>query len=287
MTEAADAIRSSGRRPGGLAAIVTFAALVVLAGLVLFPVLATALNGFKDLSELRTNPFGLPHVWMWSNYWSILTGYRYWQVLGNSLLIALFTVALTLIVSSMAAFTFAHLRFFGDKFLLSYIQLGLLFPVATAIVPLFIKIRDLGLLDSYWGIILPQVAFSLAMSVLLIRNAFKQLPSELLDAAMMDGCGYFRYFIYVTLPLSGPILSTVAVISFVGSWNGYLLPLIVLNSESRYPWTLGLMAYQGQYMTSWQLVLAFITLTILPAIIMFLMAQRYIVAGLTAGAVKA
>jgi raffinose/stachyose/melibiose transport system permease protein len=287
MTEAADAIRSSGRRPGGLAAIVTFAALVVLAGAVLFPVLATALNGFKDLSELRTNPFGLPHVWMWSNYWSILTGYRYWQVLGNSLLIALFTVALTLIVSSMAAFTFAHLRFFGDKFLLSYIQLGLLFPVATAIVPLFIKIRDLGLLDSYWGIILPQVAFSLAMSVLLIRNAFKQLPSELLDAAMMDGCGYFRYFIYVSLPLSGPILSTVAVISFVGSWNGYLLPLIVLNSESRYPWTLGLMAYQGQYMTSWQLVLAFITLTILPAIIMFLMAQRYIVAGLTAGAIKA
>jgi raffinose/stachyose/melibiose transport system permease protein len=287
MTETADAIRSSGRRPGGLAAIVMFAALVVLAGAVLFPVLATALNGFKDLSELRTNPFGLPHVWMWSNYWSILTGYRYWQVLGNSLLIALFTVALTLIVSSMAAFTFAHLRFFGDKFLLSYIQLGLLFPVATAIVPLFIKIRDLGLLDSYWGIILPQVAFSLAMSVLLIRNAFKQLPSELLDAAMMDGCGYFRYFIYVTLPLSGPILSTVAVISFVGSWNGYLLPLIVLNSESRYPWTLGLMAYQGQYMTSWQLVLAFITLTILPAIIMFLMAQRYIVAGLTAGAIKA
>jgi raffinose/stachyose/melibiose transport system permease protein len=287
MTETADAIRSSGRRPGGLAAIVMFAALVVLAGAVLFPVLATALNGFKDLSELRTNPFGLPHVWMWSNYWSILTGYRYWQVLGNSLLIALFTVALTLIVSSMAAFTFAHLRFFGDKFLLSYVQLGLLFPVATAIVPLFIKIRDLGLLDSYWGIILPQVAFSLAMSVLLIRNAFKQLPSELLDAAMMDGCGYFRYFIYVTLPLSGPILSTVAVISFVGSWNGYLLPLIVLNSESRYPWTLGLMAYQGQYMTSWQLVLAFITLTILPAIIMFLMAQRYIVAGLTAGAIKA
>jgi raffinose/stachyose/melibiose transport system permease protein len=287
MTDAAVAIRSTGRRPGGLAAIVSFAALVVLAGAVLFPVLATALNGFKDLSELRTNPFGLPHVWMWSNYWSILTGYRYWQVLGNSLLIALFTVALTLIVSSMAAFTFAHLRFFGDKFLLSYIQLGLLFPVATAIVPLFIKIRDLGLLDSYWGIILPQVAFSLAMSVLLIRNAFKQLPSELLDAAMMDGCGYFRYFIYVTLPLSGPILSTVAVISFVGSWNGYLLPLIVLNSESRYPWTLGLMAYQGQYMTSWQLVLAFITLTILPAIIMFLMAQRYIVAGLTAGAIKA
>jgi raffinose/stachyose/melibiose transport system permease protein len=277
----------SGRRPRGLGSIAVFAALVVLAGVVLVPILATALNGFKELGDLQASPFGLPRVWVWRNYWEILTGYRYWQVLGNSLLIALLTVALTLVLSSMAAFTFAHLRFFGDKFLLNYLQLGLLFPVATAILPLFIKIRDLGLLDSYWGIVLPQVAFSLAMGVLLLRNAFRQLPSELLDAAMMDGCGYFRYFFYVTLPLSGPILSTVAVISFVGSWNGYLLPLVVLNSESRYPWTLGLMAYQGQYSTSWQLVLAFITLTILPAILMFLFAQRYIVAGLTAGAVKA
>src|ERR1700687_5335426 len=122
---------------------------------------------------------------------------------------------------------------------MSYLQLGLLFPAATAILPLFIKIRDLGLLNSYWGIVLPQVAFSLAMGVLLLRNAFNRLPGELLDAAMMDGCGYFRYFFYTPLPLSGPILSTVAVISFVGSWNGYLLPLVVLTNESRYPWTLG------------------------------------------------
>jgi len=287
MTDAAaDTFAVMGRKPHGLASFLIFAVLLVIAGAVLFPVLATALNGFKDLGEIRTNPLGLPRVWMGSNYWGILTGYRYWQVLGNSLLIALFTVALTLAVASMAAFTFAHLRFFGDKFLLNYLQLGLLFPVATAILPLFIKIRDLGLLDSYWGVILPQVAFSLAMAVLLLRTAFRQLPAELLDAAMMDGCGYFRYFFYITLPLSGPILSTVGVIAFVGSWNGYLLPLVVFNSESRYPWTLGLMAYQGQYSTSWQLVLAFITLTILPAILMFLLAQRWIVAGLTAGAVK-
>src|SRR5271165_1439654 len=277
----------SGRSPRGLASIAIFAALIVLAGVVLVPILATALNGFKELGDLQANPFGLPHAWVWKNYWDVLTGYRYWQVLGNSLLIALITVALTLALSSMAAFTFAHLRFFGDRFLLSYIQLGLMFPLATAIPPIFLRVRDLGLLDSYWGVVLPQVAFSLAMAVLLLRNAFKQLPGELLDAALMDGCGYFRYFFYITLPLSGPILSTVAVISFVASWNGFLLPLVVFNTESRYPWTLGLMAYQGQYSTSWQLVLAFITLTILPAILMFLMAQRYIVAGLTAGAVKA
>ena len=283
---AAAAHHPAGRRPSGFGSIAVFAALVVLAAIVLVPIYATVIDGFKELGDFQSNPFGLPRVWVWQNYWGILTSTRYWQVLGNSLIMAVLTVALTLAVSSMAAFSFAHLHFFGDRFLLSYLQLGLLFPLATAILPLFIRIRDLGLLNSYWGVILPQVAFGLAMGVLLMRNAFKALPAELLDAAMMDGCGYFRFFFYVTLPLLGPILSTVGVISFVGSWNGYLLPLVVLNSELRYPWTLGLMAYQGEYSTAWQLVLAFITLTILPAILMFLMAQRYIVSGLTAGAVK-
>jgi raffinose/stachyose/melibiose transport system permease protein len=283
---AAAPIVPSSRATGPVGQVLRYGILIVVAGIVLIPLWATAIGGAKDLGELRSNPFGLPSVWHWSNYTDILLSARYWQVLGNSLIIALLTVFLTLALSSMAAFTFAHLHFFGDRFLFSYIQLGLLFPAATAILPLFIKIRDLGLLNSHLGIVLPQVAFSLGMGVLLLRNAFKQLPAELLDAAMIDGCGYISYFFYITLPLSGPILSTVAVISFVGSWNNYLLPLIVLNSESRYPWTLGLMAYQGEYSTSWQLVLAFITLTILPAILMFLIAQKYIVAGLTAGAVK-
>ena len=274
------------RERNGLGALIAIAALTVLATAVLVPLAFTALNGFKELGELQAHPFALPRSWVWRNYWDILAGARYWTVLGNSLLLAVLTVSLTVALSAMAAFTFAHLRFFGDRFLFSYIMLGLLFPLATAIIPIFIRVRDLGLLDSYWGVVLPQVAFSMAMSVLLLRTAFRQLPYELLDAAMMDGCGYFRYFLFITLPLSGPVLSTVAVIAFVDSWNGYLLPLIIFNSESRYPWTLGLMAYQGQYSTSWQLVLAFITLTILPAVLMFLMAQRYIVAGLTAGAVR-
>lgn len=286
MTEAYPPIQVSRKSVGLVGAVLRFGALIVLAGIVLVPLWATAIGGFKDLGELRADPFGFPRVWLWNNYAEILFSARYWRVLGNSLFIAIATVFLTLALSSMAAFTFAHLKFFGDRYLMSYLQLGMLFPAATAILPLFIKIRDIGLLDSHWGVILPQVAFALGMAIMLLRNAFKEIPSELLDAAMLDGCGYMTYFFYITLPLSGPILATVSVISFVGSWNNYLLPLVVLNSESRYPWTLGLMAYQGQYATSWQLVLAFITLTILPAVIMFILAQKYIVAGLTAGAVK-
>lgn len=267
---------------GGLTRLLV---LFFVAGVVLVPLLLTALGGFKSAGELRTN-VGLPHVWQWENYWGILTAGRYWRVLLNSLFIAGWTVFLTLAVAAPAAFAFAHLRFFGQKFLFNYFILGLTFPFATAILPLFIKIRDLGLLDTSWGIILPQVAFSQAVSILLLRNAFRSLPNELLKSALVDGCGYMRFFLWITLPLSRPILATVSVITFVMSWNNFLLPLVVLNSDSEYPWPLGLMDYQGQYQTSWQLILAFVTLTIIPAMLMFIVAQRHLVAGLTAGAVK-
>ncbi len=269
-----------------IAPVLRYAILFLIAGLVLIPLAATVLGGFKSLGDLRVNPFGLPAQWEWRNYWTILSGARYWQLLGNSLAIAVLTVVLTLVAASMAAFVFAHVRFFGSRFLLQYLLAGLMFPAAAAILPLFIKIRDLGLLDTYWGVVLPQVAFGLAMSILLFRTFFRQLPGELLDAALIDGCGYIRFFLHVTLPLSRPILATVGVIVFVHSWNNYLLPLVVLNRDDIYPWPLGIMAYQGEYSTEWQLVLAFVTLTILPAVIMFVVAQKYLVAGLTAGAIK-
>ncbi|MBN9305562.1 MAG: thiamine ABC transporter ATP-binding protein [Devosia sp. 67-54] len=276
----------SGRRVGAATQAYLYVSLLIVAAIVIVPLVTTALGGFKTLGDLRSNAFGLPHDWMWSNYWDILTGNRYWRQMGNSLIIALLTVALTIACGAMAAFTFAHVKFFGSRMLLNYFLLGLMFPAATAILPLFIRIRDLGLLDTYWGVVLPQVAFGLGMSILLFRNYFRGMPSELFDAAFVDGCGYLRFFWYVSLPLARPIVATVGILSFVGSWNSYILPLIMLNSESKYPWPLGIMVYKGEFMTDWQLILAFITLTILPTIIVFFLAQRHIIAGLTAGAVK-
>jgi len=273
-------------RIGFVTRLYLYASLFIVAAVVLLPLLTTALGGFKTLGDLRVHPFGLPTEWQWANYTDILTSTRYWQMLGNSFLIATLTVTLTLVVAAMAAFTFAHVKFFGSGFLLNYFLIGLMFPVATAILPLFIRIRDLGLLDTYWGVVLPQVAFGLGMSILLFRRFFQNVPTELFDAAFVDGCGYLGYFWHITLPLSRPILATVGIIAFVTSWNSYLLPLILLNTEGKYPWPLGIMVYQGEYSTDWQLILAFITLTILPTIIVFFAAQKHIVAGLTAGAVK-
>ena len=158
------------------------------------PLLATVLGGFKSLGELRTNPFGLPQgVGMGElRRHPVLAGAT-GSCCATPLIISTLTVLLTLIVASMAAFVFAHIKFFGSTMLLNYLTMGLLFPAATAILPLFIKVRDLGLLDTYFGVVLPQVAFSLAMSILLLRRFFKDLPDELLEAALVDGCSYFDY----------------------------------------------------------------------------------------------
>ena len=216
-----------------------YATLMLVAGLVIVPLTAAVLGGFKSLGELRVDPFGLPSEWRLEFYWEILSGPRLWELLRNSVVIAFFTVFLTLATAAMAGFVLAHIRFFGNRFLMGYFLIGLMFPAATAIIPLFIKVRDLGLLDTYWGVILPQVAFALGFSILLFRSFFRQLPPELFEAAFVDGCGYIRFFWHVTIPLSRPILATVGIFALVQSWNNFLLPLVMLNSDGLFPWPLG------------------------------------------------
>lgn len=260
--------------------------LMLITGFVIIPVLGAVLGGFKSLGELRTNPFGLPSVWEFEHYAEILSSKRVWKLLFNSLVISFFSVFLTLLSGSMAAFAFAQIRFFGSKMLFNYLLMGMMFPVAAGILPLFIKVRDFGLLDTYAGVILPQVAFGLGFSVLLFKTFFEQLPKELFEAARMDGCGYVGYYWHFILPLSTPILATVGVFTLVSTWNNFMLPLIMINNTEIYPWTLGMMQYFGQYGAEWNKVLAYITVTISPALVFFLLAQKYIISGLTAGSVK-
>ncbi|WP_219703600.1 carbohydrate ABC transporter permease [Marinomonas lutimaris] len=260
--------------------------LILVAGFVLVPMFATVLGGFKSLGELRTNPFGLPDVWEFEYYAQVFADGSIWLLMKNSLIIAFFSVLLTIIIGTMTAFTFSHIKFAGYKYIYNYFLIGMMFPAAAAILPLFLKIRDLGLLDSLSGVVIPQVAFGLGFSILLFRTFFEQLPAELFDAARVDGCSYIKFYWHVILPLSTPILATVGVFVLVASWNNYLLPLLVLNTEQQYPWTLGIMQYRGEYGIEWNRILAYVTVTISPAIIFFLFAQKYIVEGLTGGAVK-
>jgi raffinose/stachyose/melibiose transport system permease protein len=260
--------------------------LIFVALFVIVPFYTTAIGGFKAIGEVRVNPFGLPQSWDPSNFIGIIFGSVLFRSLWNSLVISLSTVVASILLASMTAFAFAQIRFFGSKYLMAFLLLGLLFPSATAILPLFIKLRDLNLLNSHLGVIIAQVAFNLSFSILLFFNFFRQLPKELFDAARMDNCGYLKIYWYITLPLSLPIIATVGVFAFVSSWNNFLLPLIVLNDQDQYTWPLGIMQFQGQYGSDWPKILAYLTLTIIPAVGFFLLAQRYIISGLTGGAVK-
>lgn len=266
--------------------LIRLAILFIFSGFMLIPFWVTFIGGFKSLGELRVNPFTLPTEWDFSIYGTILTSADTWKMMLNSLIVTGVTIFLVLLVASMVAFTFSHIKFAGKKYIYNYLIAGMMFPAATAILPLFIKVRDLGLLDTYPGVILPQVAFGLAMSMMFFRTFFEQLPKDLFEAALVDGCSYIRFFFTIVMPLSTPILATVGVFILVGSWNNYIMPLIFVNDKDLYTWPLGLMAYRGEYGVEWNKILAYVTVTIVPAIIFFLFAQKYIVAGLGQGAVK-
>jgi raffinose/stachyose/melibiose transport system permease protein len=156
----------------------------------------------------------------------------------------------------------------------------------VAILPLYITLRQAHLVDSLWGIILPQIAFGLPGNLLILRGFFTAVPVELEEAAAIDGCTYFGFFWRILLPLVRPALAAVLVLTMVLSWNNFFLPLLVLNSEKLYTLPLGIMQYQGQFGTDWARVLAFVSLAMTPTIIFYLLAERHIVSGLTAGAVK-
>jgi len=261
---------------------------MVLAGIVLIPLYLSVVGGFKSSGQLAIDPLGLPNPFLWNQYGDLLLGTvgTFWRSLWNSLFVAGATVFLTLMLCVMAAFALARLPFRGRGLLNTYFMLGLLFPLAVAILPLYLQIRTVGLLDSPWGVVLPQVAFAVPMTVLLLRGFFLSIPQDLEDACAIDGYGPLGFLFYMVLPLSTPILSTTAVLALVSSWNNFFLPLLVFNSENLFTLPLGVMSFQGQHASDWQMILAYLTLVMVPAVALFIAAQRYIVAGLTGGALK-
>jgi raffinose/stachyose/melibiose transport system permease protein len=278
------------RASAPLTAQLTPLLLYLLAGmvalLVLVPLAATVVNGFKSNADLLVHPFGLPSAWQVENYTSVLQNEAFWRQLFNSTLVMVAMAVGVLVLASMAAFVFARMTFRGRELLFNFFTLGLLFPLTVAILPLYITLRQISLVDSLWGVIVPQVAFGLPGNILILRGFFASIPPELDEAAAIDGCSPAGFFTRVLLPLMRPALAAVAVLTMVGSWNAFFLPLLVLNSEQLYTLPLGIMQFQGQFGTDWGRVLAFVTLSLVPTIGFYLLAERQIITGLTAGAVK-
>ena len=262
--------------------------LVIIIVYTVFPLYVMFLGGFKTIGQLRKDLLGIPNPVQLDTFAHLLNpaSSTFWRSLKNSFIIMVGTVVFDVVLCCLTGFTFARIKFFGREFLYNYILLGLLFPLAVAILPMYLQMRDIGLIDTYLGIMLPQAAFNLAFHTMLTRSFFEQIPQDLEEAATIDGCGKLGFLLRMVIPLSKPIITTIAVLTLVGSWNQFLLPLLVLNDDKKFTLPLGVMQYQGQYATDWAKVLAYLTLSLIPAVFFYALAQKEIVAGLTSGAVK-
>ena len=259
---------------------------IVIGAFIVVPIVYGVLGGFKDTGQLAVSPFGLPDPWRPENYTDVLTSGSFWRQLANSLLIAVATMVLVVGVSAMAAYVFARFAFRGREVFFTLFAMGLMFPFAVAILPLFVVLRTANLLDNPLGVILPQAAFGLPITIIVLRGFFREIPREIEEAATVDGCSPYGFFWRILLPMARPALATVSVLALVTSWNNFMLPLVVFTDQSWWTLPLGVQQFQGQYANDTARVLAYVVMAMIPALALYSVAERQLIGGLTAGATK-
>ena len=270
----------------GLSRSALYAVAVGVVLVVVVPVVYAVLGGFRTTGQLSDEPVGLPSPWVFDNYREILGSDTFWRQLRNSVVVAAITMGVVVPCASLAAFALARMSFAGREAVYTLFTLGLLFPLTVAILPLFITLRSADLLNNPFGVALPQAAFALPTSIIVLRPFFRSIPAELEEAAAIDGCGPFRFFYLVALPMSRPVLATVSVLTIVSSWNAFVLPLVVLNDPEMWTLPLGVTNFSTQHSSDTARVLAFTSLSMVPALVFYVIAERQIVSGLASGALK-
>jgi raffinose/stachyose/melibiose transport system permease protein len=260
--------------------------LSIITLIVLVPIVIMVFGALKTRGEMFSHPYTLPIPAHWENFVVILKSSSFWLMLRNSAIVMLGSTGGVLIVCSLASFIFARMQFRGRDFAFNFLTLGLMFPITVAIMPVYLVVRQMHLIDTFLAVILVQTAFGISGNMLILRGFFTSIPMELQDASYIDGCNPFGFFWRILLPLARPALAAIGALTMIVSWNDLLTPLVLLNSESLWTLPLGTMQFQGQYSSDMALTAAFVTLSAVPAILFYLLAERQIVSGLTAGALK-
>lgn len=262
---------------------------LVVAAVAVGPVVYVFIGGFRTTGDLNANPAGFPDPWTVQNWLTVLGAPRFWGNVLASLLLATATTVGVVIAGIMAAFVIARYSFRGRQGLYTLFAAGLMFPLTVAALPLTLLLRTLGLHGTYLGVIIPGIAFALPTTIIILVPFLRAIPDELEEAAVIDGATRIGFFWRILLPLSMPGLVTVGILAFVASWNGYLLPLLVISTGSLpqefWPLPLGVTQFSTQYSQDTGAVLAYTSLAMIPALVFFLLAEKRIVGGLT-GAVK-
>lgn len=250
------------------------------------PFIFVVMTSLKSQQETFTSSvWALPKKLNFDNYISVLNG-GFWVYLRNSVFVLVCSIALILVISSMAAYAFARLRFRLNKPLFGLIVAGMIVPIHITLIPIYLLIRNIGLYDTPFALIGPYVATALPVSIFILTEFMRQIPKELEEAAKLDGCGPFGIFWKVFLPLSGPGLSTVAIYNGIGLWNEFIFAYLLTSSPANRTLPLAIWDFQGQYTSNIPAILSVVTLTSLPLIVAYAFGQERIVKGMMAGALK-
>ena len=257
-----------------------------LAAAFLYPVVLMILTAFKTTPEIFRNPFGLPASWDLDSFQDVWRRANFGLYLRNSLLVTGASALLLLATAAPAAYALARYTFRLRGVLFLFFLAGIMIPIRLGILPLYLLMRDLNLLDSPLSLILTYTASGMPMSVFLLSVFFRNLPRELEDAARIDGCSETQTFWRIMLPLVRPGLATVVIVNVVPWWNDFFFPLLFIQTDTWKTIPLGMQIFFGQHLIDWSLVFSGMVLASLPLLVLYLLMSRQFIAGLTAGAVK-
>lgn len=271
-------------RPRRATRIVLHAVVIVGAAIMFFPFLWTIITSITPGAGLTVAPALIPTDPSLEAYAQLFAERPFARVVLNSLGIAAVTTLVQLFTSATAAYAFSRLPFRGRGVVFAVYLATMMIPLQVLIVPLFVELRTFGLINTYLGALLP--TFASAFGIFLLRQAVNQVPRELDEAATLDGAGHFRIFFSVILPNIRPALATLTVFAFMGSWNSFLWPLVVLRSPELHTLPVALAALQGQYVTQWDIVMAGSVVSVLPMLALYVFAQKYVIQGVASSGLK-
>lgn len=266
--------------------IALYAALTVALLIAVVPFLWVIVGSFKSNAEIFQSPFALPRTWRYENFARAWVEGQFGTYFFNSLGIAIPTTLLILACGSLAGFAFARLKFWGSTILFYVFLSSLAISTNSIMIPLFHMIYNAGMVDTWWGVMFPTVASHMPMASFLMRSFFRSLPNELEDAARIDGCNNFGVYWYIMLPLSRGALLGLAIFSFMDSWNAFLVPLLVLRDQAMRTIPLGLIVFQGQYLSEYSILFAGVVISFIPTLLVYFALQRHFEKGIMIGSVK-
>ncbi len=271
---------------GVLVRTLQYGVLIFFALVCLVPFFWVIASSLKSNRELAINTLGLPMNYQWDNYSDAWTRGRFGKYFMNSVIVSLPTVIGSVLLAAFGGYGFARFKVRGGQFLFYLFLLGLMVPFQSIMIPLFYILRDFKMLGTYWAFIIPSIALGLPFGIFFMRAFFIRMPQELAEAAKIDGASELQVFWRIMLPLATPGITSLAVFSFMGAWNSFLLPLIYLQKDELRPLVLGLMFFRGRFTTNIPLTMAGTMIVMLPIVLVYILFQRKFIQGMTAGAVK-